>query len=323
MIRELKTLIAVAREGTFHAAGKKIGLTQAAVSAQMKRLESGLGFSLFDRTGRSAQLNSRGRQTLTQAEELVRLYQALGSPDHGPSTTGLVNLGAIDSVQRSALPEVLARFHKEFSGYRTRVAAGLSVELFNLVDAGEIDMAAVIRPPFTLQSDLRWTTLAHEPFRLIVPRHIAQNDWSGLLSEQPFVRYDRASFGGRQVDRFLRKAHLAVRELCELGELNAIVRLVARGAGVALVPQTVDHVRWPMGVRAIDLGDHTFYRDIGLVYRAGSALSEPARMLAKMFEEAYRSEAGKPITGGEPWSRHDARARVPRSRVHAAARRAR
>ena len=56
--------------------GDKIGLTQAAVSAQMKRLESELGFSLFERTGRSARLNSRGRQTLTQAEELLRLYQA-------------------------------------------------------------------------------------------------------------------------------------------------------------------------------------------------------------------------------------------------------
>ena len=38
MIKELKTLIAVAREGTFAAAGNKIGLTQAAVSAQIQRL---------------------------------------------------------------------------------------------------------------------------------------------------------------------------------------------------------------------------------------------------------------------------------------------
>jgi DNA-binding transcriptional LysR family regulator len=304
MIRELKTLIAVAREGTFAAAGDKIGLTQAAVSAQMKRLETELGFSLFERTGRSARLNSRGRQTLTQAEELLRLYQNLGSSARPGSTTGLVNFGAIDSVQRSALPDVLARFHKEFSGCRTRVVAGLSPELFNLVDAGDIEMAAVIRPPFTLQSDLRWTTLAHEAFRLLVPRHTKQNDWGELLSNQPFVRYERASFGGRQVDRFLRSTHITVRELCELGELNAITRLVARGAGIALVPQTIDHVRWPSGVRAIDLGDHTFYRDIGLIHRGGSTLSEPARMLAQMLVEAYRPEAGKPVPGEKARSRH-------------------
>jgi len=257
------------------------------VSAQMKRLESALGFPLFERTGRSARLNSRGRQTLTQAEELLRLYRHLGSSDPSDSATALVNFGAIDSVQRSTLPDVLARFHKDFPGCRTRVVPALSSELFNLVDAGEIELAAVIRPPFTLQTDLRWSTLAREPFRLIIPRHSRQNDWSDLLSSQPFVRYDRAAFGGRQVDRFLRNAHITVRELCELGELNAIVRLVARGVGISLVPQTVDHVRWPAGVRAIDLGDHTFYREIGLIHRAPSTLSEPARALAQMFGEAY------------------------------------
>ena len=54
MIRELKTLIAVAQHGTFAAAGQHIGLTQAAVSAQMKRLEAALGVALFERSGRAA-----------------------------------------------------------------------------------------------------------------------------------------------------------------------------------------------------------------------------------------------------------------------------
>ena len=59
-------------------------------------------------------------------------------------------------------------------------------------------MAAIIRPPFSLQSDLHWTTLVQEPFRLIVPRSVKGKDWAELLAREPFVRYDRASFGGRQ-----------------------------------------------------------------------------------------------------------------------------
>ncbi|WP_163018573.1 helix-turn-helix domain-containing protein, partial [Pseudomonas viridiflava] len=78
MIRELKTLVAVAQAGTFAAAGNRIGLTQAAVSAQMQRLEAELGFALFERKGRSAQLNRMGHQTLLQAQELIRLYHNLG-----------------------------------------------------------------------------------------------------------------------------------------------------------------------------------------------------------------------------------------------------
>lgn len=284
MIRELKTLVVIAREGTFAAAGDSIGLTQAAVSAQMQRLEAELGFALFERSGRSAQLNPAGQQVLLQAQEVIRLYDNLGSTPGEVPAEVLVSIGAIASLQRSLLPDALAQFHRQGPDYRSRVIPGVSLELLNRVDAGEIDMAAIIRPPFALQSDLRWTTLASEPFRLIVPRGVRGSDWAQLLSARPFIRYDRASFGGRQVDRFLRKMRVPLREVCEVDELEAIVALVANGVGVALVPQTMTQRRWPAAVRAIDLGAHTFHRDVGLVHRARGTLSEPARLLADLIE---------------------------------------
>ena len=57
MIRELRTLIAIAQDGTFSAAGARLGLTQSAVSAQMQKLEQALGVPLFERTKRPAILN--------------------------------------------------------------------------------------------------------------------------------------------------------------------------------------------------------------------------------------------------------------------------
>jgi DNA-binding transcriptional LysR family regulator len=291
MIKELKTLIAVAREGTFAAAGNKIGLTQAAVSAQIQRLETELGFEIFDRKGRSAHLNKMGHQILLQAQELLRLYDNLGSTALGQPTNILINIGAIASVQRSYLPDALAKFHQQCPQCRTRVIPGLSMEMVNLVDAGEIDMAIIIRPPFSLQSDLRWTTLAREPYRLIVPRELEGNDWSELLSSQPFIRYDRSSFGGRQVDRFLRQMHFTLQEVCELDELEAIIKLVEKGVGIALVPQTEPHQEWPEGVRAIDLGQHTFHRDIGLVHRSRQSFTEPVRILAQLISDQVTAVA--------------------------------
>lgn len=290
LIRELKTLIAISREGTFAAAGDKIGLTQAAVSAQIHRLEAELGFTLFDRKGRSAHLNKKGQQVLMQAQEVVRLYSALGGAPHGLSASRLVNIGAIASIQRSLLPSVLAKFHQIFPQSRTRVIPGLSMDLVNAVDAGEIDMAAVIRPPFSLQNDLQWTTLACEPYRLIVPQSMPGNDWAELLSSQPFIRYDRSSFGGRQVERFLRQMHIQTRERCELDELDAIVKLVANGVGVALVPQTLSHRCWPDAIRAIDLEQHTFHRDIGILHRAHPGPLEETLTLMRLVLEGAQAE---------------------------------
>ncbi|SEE63311.1 LysR substrate-binding domain-containing protein [Pseudomonas kilonensis] len=292
MIKELKTLIAVAREGTFAAAGNKIGLTQAAVSAQIQRLEAELGFEIFDRKGRSAHLNRMGHQILLQAQELLRLYDNLGASPAGLAPSVLVNIGAIASVQRSFLPDALARFHQQCPQCRTRVLPGVSMELINLVDAGEIDMAAIIRPPFSLQSDLRWMTLALEPYRLIVPSALPGEDWAELLGSQPFIRYDRVSFGGRQVDRFLRKMHFALHEVSELDELEAIIKLVGNGVGVALVPQTATHRKWPEGVRALDLAEHTFHRDVGLVHRTRPSLAEPAEILVQLIAAQARADAG-------------------------------
>lgn len=295
MIRELKTLIAVAQSGTFAAAGANIGLTQAAVSAQMARLEQEIGAPLFDRVGRTARLNPRGQQVLQQAQALVRLYGELGTQP-AEAANALVSIGAIASLQRSFLPSALAQFHRQHPSGRSRIVPGVSMELMNLVDAGEIDVAAIIRPPFALHSDLRWTPLAREPFRLIVPRAVSGDDWAALLASQPFIRYDRASFGGRQVDRFLRGMSFGVREVSEADELEAIVQLVANGVGVALVPQTTTQRRWPVSVRALDLGAATFHRDVGLVHRVAQHLSDPAQRLVRLI----CAQAGRPPLPATP-----------------------
>jgi DNA-binding transcriptional LysR family regulator len=219
---------------------------------------------------------------LGQAQEVLRLYGKLSTVSVDPAAEVRINIGAIASVQRAQLPAALAAFHRQCPGAHTRVIPGLSMELVNLVDAGELDFAAIIRPPFALQSDLRWSPIASEPFRLIVPRALEGDDWMALLAQQAFIRYDRASFGGRQVDRFLRRMQIVVQEVCELDELEAIVKLVGNGVGVALVPQTAAYAapgRWPAAMRAVDLGHHTFHRDIGIVHRDAAQMSEAARVL--------------------------------------------
>jgi len=290
MIRELKTLIAVAQKGTFAAAGEKIGLTQAAVSAQMQRLESELGFLLFDRSSRAARLNPRGLQVLSQAQDLIRLYSNLGSRKTETDSETIITIGSIASMQRIVLPDVLTKFFSENRRCRVRVVPGQSMQLLDLVDAGEMDMAIVIRPSFSMHGDLQWSNLIEEPFKLLVPNQTKGTDWLSLLSSEPFVRYDRTTFGGRLVDRFLRSLHIPVREVCELDELEAIFRLVANGTGVALVPQLTGFKRWPAAVRAINLGDQTFYRDIGLVHRSKASLSKSARELATLVTASYGNE---------------------------------
>ncbi|MGX5024807.1 LysR family transcriptional regulator [Enterobacter sp. UPMP2060] len=294
MIRELKTFLTVAKEGTFAAAGNKIGLTQAAVSAQMQRLEADLNFPLFDRSGRTARLNHKGMLLVSQAQELLALYDGLGKRLNGTTVGKTVTIGAIASVQRTLLPDALTLFCKQSSGCRIRVVPGLSMELINLVDAGEIDMAAVLKPPFPLPQALQWTPLAHEPFHLIVPKAVTGDDIGELLTGQPFIRYDRSSFGGRLVDRFLRERNFNVTEICEVDELEAILKLVSNGVGVALLPQTAAWHRWPSTVRVLSLGSHVFYRDVGLIHRPLESVDDEVRRISEQIIQLAQKKSRKP-----------------------------
>lgn len=286
MLRELKTFIAVARHGTFASAGARIGLTQSAVSAQIHRLEQEFGFALFDRTGRSARLNASGRETLALAEELMTLYARIGEHGGSAERSGMVRVGSIASAQVSFLVEAMAAFRAALPGCRIRVVPGVSLNLLGQVDAGEIDIAVMIRPPFALPSELEWRTLVMEPFVLLAPAAMAGQAWSDALESAPFIRYDRGSFGGRLVDQFLRQSRLAVQDAIELDELQGIVQLVARGLGVALIPQTAAQGTWPDGVIALPLGDDTFHREIGLVERPSHSRQPVASRLAEYISEA-------------------------------------
>ena len=282
MLSELKTFIAVSQYGTFSGAGARIGLTQSAVSAQMQRLEEELGFALFDRTGRSATLNDAGRETLALAEEMMTLYARLSERGAVAAESGMLRVGAIASAQVSFLADALARFRDDRPGWRIRVVPGVSLGLLGQVDSGELDLAVIIKPPFALPSELEWRTLVTEPFVLLVPKKLARGErsWRELLRSEPFIRYDRTSFGGRLVDRFLRRSRLNVQDVIELDELQAIAQLVARGIGVALIPNTAGLGKWPAGVAALELGEATFQREIGLVQRPRHSRQAVADVLA-------------------------------------------
>ncbi|MGF6552377.1 LysR family transcriptional regulator [Paraburkholderia youngii] len=290
MLSELKTFIAVSQYGTFSGAGARIGLTQSAVSAQMQRLEQELGFPLFDRTGRSATLNEAGRETLALAEEMMTLYARLSERSGAAAESGMLRVGAIASAQVALLADALSRFRVDRPGWRIRVVPGVSLALLGQVDAGELDLAVIIKPPFALPSELEWRTLVAEPFVLLAPKKLARGGrtWRELLRSEPFIRYDRASFGGRLVDRFLRRARVGVRDAVELDELQAIVQLVARGMGVALIPNTASLDKWPASVVALELGDATFEREIGLVLRPRHGRPVVADALAECIASAAR-----------------------------------
>ena len=280
MITELRTLIAVARAGTFAAAGDMLGLTQAAVSGHMRRLEETLGFALFDRTGRSATLNAAGLRTLARAERLVNEFDALGEPTREEEWARPLEIGAIASVQGTLLTRALVPFRQRYPNCRVNLVPGVSLQLMDQVETGKLDLAILIRPAFEPPWELVWTPLVRERYGLLVGPAVEGDEWRQLLLEQPFIRYDRASFGGRQVERFLREQALVLREWMEVDDIPAMVAMVEAGLGVAVVPLTEMILPLPKGVRVVALGAAPIEREIGALYRKVARVEAVAGFIA-------------------------------------------
>ena len=288
MLRELKTFVAVARHGTFAAAGQQVGLTQSAVSAQMRVLEQGLGVCLFERSGRSAVLNAAGRHALPLAEQMLGLYAQMALPTSAAEWQGELKVGAIATLQTGLLPEALPRFRAAAPRVELKLVPGVSLNLLSQIDAGELDLALLIKPPFELPKELLQISLAHEPFVLITPIGVTADDPLQILAEQPFVRYDRRSFGGRRVNQFLREQRLVVQEALELDELEAIVRMVECGLGVSLIPRAGLWLQRPTQLRVIELGELTFHRELVAILRRAQRQPALDCLLESLREAASR-----------------------------------
>ncbi|UQS17491.1 LysR family transcriptional regulator [Pseudomonas sp. HS6] len=287
MLRELKTFLAVARHGTFAAAGLHIGLTQSAVSAQIRNLEQTLGVRLFDRTGRQAILNPAGQRAVPMAQEMLATFSRMAISEDVSEFRGELRIGAVATAQTGLLPQALLRLRQLAPGVEPKLVPGVSLSLLSQVDAGEVDLAIMIKPPFELPKELSAQVIRREPFVLIVPPDVEGDDPLQLLTEHPHVRYDRNSFGGRLVTRFLREQRIDVQVALELDELEAIVKMVECGLGVSLLPRAGLWLEYPLKVRVIELGELTFFREMVLLQR----YSQRSQPIQQLFARCLESQA--------------------------------
>lgn len=264
MIAEFRTFLAVVRHGNFSAAGDIIGLTQSAVSSQIRRLEEHFGYALFERTGRSSSLNDAGKALVPKIEDLLRQFDGLAHSVE-PSAVGKLRIGAITTAQLGILVPAFAAMRAQGQGMNMHIVPGTSIELMDQLDAGMVDAAIIVRPPFGIYSQLVWQPLVYEPYAVIAPAHFEAKGWEQLLQRHPFIRYERGAFGGRLAERFLRKRQLQLNEVAELDDVPSLYALVKAGVGASIAPLTSALFPLADNLRVWTLGEHTFYREVGLL----------------------------------------------------------
>ncbi len=285
-LRQLTVFVAVAEEGTFTAAARRVGVVQSAVSTAISSLERELGEALFERTTRHVALTDAGTALLPEARTtLAAARTARDAVDAvRGGLRGTVRLGAMHAqvLRPLRLPALLARFRSEHPHVEIRLEHGsTSAEKARQVRDGRLDLALVgLVPP--APPGVAFAALKREAMALVCHRdHRLAGEAAvelATIAGETFVDGPPGSGSRTTTDAAFAAAGLARSVAYEINDTSGMVDLVGASLAVAVLPPVV-----AIGddeLRCVPIGSGAPVLHVSLVAPANRPLGAAATALA-------------------------------------------
>jgi DNA-binding transcriptional LysR family regulator len=306
----LRYFVAIAEELHFGRASERLNIAQPALSRQMVELEGAIGAALFDRTRNQIRLTTAGEALLPRARQILGsiVEAARIARRAAEGATGVLNVGFVGSATYSLLPRVLNAFRTDNPDVDLMLHAMNTAELRVALIERTIDVA--FARPAIGDPEVIDEVLLEEPLIVALPDVdplAAQSEIAlGDLARRPFIlypRFPRPSFA----DTILRHCHdggFSPIVAHETMDLQTALGLIAAGAGVSLVPATVEGSQ-RLGVAYRPLKPPAPMTRLSLSYRRDNRAATLARFRAqvKAFVAASKASAA-PISSQSQQGSH-------------------
>ena len=243
-LEQLRCFVAVAEELHFGRAAQRLDMHPAALGRHIRLLEEDLGAQLLLRTTRHVALTAAGAELVEDARALLTGVQkiAVKFREEGRHKAAILRLGAIDTAAAGLVPKLLHDFREVHPEVTVQLVEDKTVRLLPRLLSGRLDLAFV-RPPEHRGRELEFQGLLHEtPVVAVAAGHrFARRKRVGIsdLADEPLIVPDRRSRPHSHdltMKLFERAGHRpAIAQIAD--EKQTIVRLVASGFGVAIVPR--------------------------------------------------------------------------------------
>lgn len=283
--RQLAAFCAVVDRRSFSQAAERLGVTQPAVSLQVRALEKRLGTQLLDRSGRRVEPTEAGWRLYRGAQRLLALEEQIES-DVAASVdgelTGDLVLGASTGPAAIVLPLLLGEFQRENGGVRVFLTVSDTHAIVERVAARELELGIV-------GASRRYRGVRFEPFfsdEVILacpPGHPFAGKTVTIeeLRDEPLILMQEGAGVRQIVEDALRGHGVRLRDLdvrLELGLQESVRRAVQAGYGVTFISRTAVESELEAGtltearVRGLEAT-----REISLATASGRARSRVAQ----------------------------------------------
>ncbi|MCC5952086.1 MAG: LysR family transcriptional regulator [Acidimicrobiia bacterium] len=299
-LRQLQTLLAVERHGSFSAAARAQHTVQSNVSAHIARLEQELDTILVDRS--SGTLTEEGEVVAARARRIDSELEALAADVSSlhAEVSGSVRLGVIGTTARWLMPPLLETLTNRHPQVRAVVLDATTSSLLPQLETGRLDLAVVNLP--LDDSELISETLFVEDTILLAPGGHPLADRSAVrladLDGEPLLLEPEGTAFRSLLDAAAERHGITLRAQAEVDGMRLLASLAFQGFGATLVPASAAP-RWVSGdwyrIPVADLDR----RSVGLARRRRGLLSAPARALREVVREVVATE-GPRQPGIEP-----------------------
>ena len=237
-VTHLRTLQAIARHGSFSRAAQALNLTQPAVSMQVRHLEQALGLSLLERVGKRAFPTRAGELLLAHADRALRELEAGVErvQELRGVVAGRVRLGTSASISIYLLPPALRRFRARYPETEVVIVTGNASEITRAIVANELDVGIVSLP--VRDRELAVAPFFRDELVAIAPAESALRRTRAVdartLAGHPLILFEAGATLRRVIDGWFHRAGVAPRSPMELGNTEAIKKLVEAGLGLSI-----------------------------------------------------------------------------------------
>jgi DNA-binding transcriptional LysR family regulator len=293
---QLTTFLEVAKSANFSRAGKKLFLSQPAVSAQIRQLEMEYGAKLLDRFGKKVRLTSAGDALLEYAEKLLALRnESLRAvADQANTPRGTLLIGANEATCLYVLPEVFAEYHRLYSDVQINIYRNFSNKVLEKVEDGSVDVGIVTLP--IKSPSLRTHSIFRDRLLLMVsplsPLAKKKVVSTSEIVEQPLI-FPKTGFTRQMLDKLFRPYRSQLHITMELASVGMIKAFVAANLGVSLISESFARDEARAGeVKLIPIADVDLWRELGLVYRRDRTLPRAATAFISLISRRTAPKAG-------------------------------
>ena len=277
-IENFKIFSDLVESQSFSRAAKLNGVTQSAVSQQLRSMERHFNVLIVDRSQKQFRLTHEGQKLYDSAKDILHRYDKMVSElqEMRKVISGTIHLSTIYSIGLHELPPYITTFLREFPSVNVRVEYRRSNLVYEDILQNAVDLGLVAYP--TKMRQLEIIPFQEDKLVLVAsPNHPLANETKvsiERLQDEKLIGFDRDIPTRKATDQIFRNVKIDIEPVMEFDNIETVKRAVEINAGLAIVPAATVAQEVKQGLlKTIAFDGIEFSRPLALIHRKGRVLT--------------------------------------------------